>query len=716
VVVVVLDHLFRWPAGGFIGVDVFFVISGFLISGSLVREVDRSGWVSLKGFYVRRARRILPAAITVLAVSVAAAYVLWPVLRADQTALAAAASLFFAANWHFAVLGTDYLQADGPVSPLQHFWSLGVEEQFYILWPWVIVLTFAAGVRSAYRRQQRRLLALVFCSVVIVSFAFSLFMTARHPALAYFDSLSRMWELAAGALLALAASRVGRWSYQVRTVLQWVGLVVLVAGVFLVSPHSAFPGPWAVLPVGGAILVIAGGCGWVPTNALLTNRVSRYVGDISYSLYLWHFPVIVFTSSVAGEGAAQRIFMVVVMCTLAILSYHHVENRFRTPRAPKTSVGTNHGRRSDVLVAATVSVLVLSMSALQLFGPQALTVAVPRPAPGVSEDGAAGGPRSHGAPGDGADAPHAPWNIDQLHAAVAQAEIDDSWPAEVEQRMRLMGPHEQPPQLFDPPSGCRNNVASSAPAASCLREGQAQGAPVAVVVGDSVAVSWVPAVEAALPEWTVHAMGFANCPAIPARVGTDGFDEECAQAQQAMRDFITSVDADLVITSAAQSSLARLTSGASGTEAAEEWESAIGDFVAATRSRNVVILGNPPAGVRPADCLAEEAGPQGCTADVGALWDSKAAAERRGTQRAAAQGADIVYIDPAPWMCTGQGRCPAYADGTPFRFDGAHLTHEASVRLGGVLAQALKDAGFDHVGTKKTPAGASPDVVPDPST
>jgi hypothetical protein len=290
------------------------------------------------------------------------------------------------------------------------------------------------------------------------------------------------------------------------------------------------------------------------------------------------------------------------------------------------------------------------------------------------------------------------WEAGGLTEALRQAAEDTDWPSGVEQRMRLMGPHEQPPQLFDPPSGCRNNVASGSPAGSCVREGAGQsmgagestgeGSPVAVVVGDSVAVSWIPAVETALPGWTVYGMGFANCPAFPIEVGSGGFEADCTAAQQTMKDFVSTVDADLVISSAAQSSLDRLTSGHTRPAAAEAWETAIADFVAGMPDREVVILGNPPAGTQPGECMAAGSTPQSCATDLGSLWEAKASAER-----AAAQDAGAAYVDPSPWMCTQDGRCPAYADGTPFRFDGAHLTHEASARLGGVLADELTAAG-----------------------
>ncbi|WP_447644321.1 acyltransferase family protein [Nocardioides zeae] len=152
VTAVVLDHLLGWPHGGFVGVDVFFVISGFLITGILLREHERTGTISFVGFYRRRAKRILPASILVLAVTVALSYALVGRLRADSIATDGLWALFFGANWRFTTQATDYFAANGPVSPLQHYWSLAVEEQFYFVWPWLMLGVLALLAARTRRR------------------------------------------------------------------------------------------------------------------------------------------------------------------------------------------------------------------------------------------------------------------------------------------------------------------------------------------------------------------------------------------------------------------------------------------------------------------------------------------------------------------------------------------------------------------------------------
>jgi peptidoglycan/LPS O-acetylase OafA/YrhL len=337
VIAVILDHLFAWPTGGFVGVDIFFVVSGFLITGIVLREYDKTGHISFLGFYRRRIRRILPAATLVIVVTIAAAAVLLPSGRAWQTAADGFWAFFFSANWHMALVGTDYFQLGLPPSPLQHFWSLSVEEQFYFVWPWMMLGVFAITARLGWQHGSRRRVVLgVFVVATLASFAWSIYETAVNPTFAYFSTFSRAWELGIGAILAALVPVVSRvLPNAVRPILGWLGLLGIVASVFLISPDLPFPGPWAALPVLSTAVLIAAGTG--ATGAAydwamipLTNRASRYVGDISYSLYLWHFPVIILLASlVPSDSLVYFGACLALMFLLAIVSYHFVENTVR---------------------------------------------------------------------------------------------------------------------------------------------------------------------------------------------------------------------------------------------------------------------------------------------------------------------------------------------------------------------------------------------------
>ncbi|MFG6475453.1 acyltransferase family protein [Microbacterium sp. P06] len=330
VVAVVLAHLIGWPRGGFAGVDVFFVVSGFLITGLLLRELSTTGRISLRDFYARRIRRILPAAILVLLAVAVAAFFVFNRTRADRTLWDAVAAFALVANWRFAAEGTDYFHAADAVSPLQHFWSLSVEEQFYLVWPGLLLLLVlflpAAARRTGAARGVVAAAALV---IVAASGGWAMVQTAADPTVAYFSTATRAWELGLGALVAVAAPVLGRLPAALRWVMGWVGGAAVVWSFFVLDPDTMpFPAPWAILPVGAAVLVIAGGVGGDPRQRHLfplTNPISVFVGDLSYSLYLWHFPVIVFAAVLLPVGAEATPVIAAAIVVLSVSAYFLVE-------------------------------------------------------------------------------------------------------------------------------------------------------------------------------------------------------------------------------------------------------------------------------------------------------------------------------------------------------------------------------------------------------
>lgn len=258
VLMVVLYHVgVPGLPGGYVGVDVFFVLSGYLITGMLFREAQARGSVSISKFYARRARRILPASMLVLLVTVVVAHALLSFVRAGTVYVDARWATVFLVNYHFAAVGTDHLRAAAPPSPLQHYWSLAVAVQFYAVWP-VIVLVVA---RIAPRRALRLSLTLVLTALTVGSLAWSVHGTQVSATRAYFSPFTRAWELGAGGLLALAVpglaqipTAIGRW-------LGAIGLAAVIAAALSCSAGTAFPGSAALLPVLGTAWVIAGGTG-----------------------------------------------------------------------------------------------------------------------------------------------------------------------------------------------------------------------------------------------------------------------------------------------------------------------------------------------------------------------------------------------------------------------------------------------------------------------
>ena len=243
--------------GGFVGVDVFFVLSGFLITGLLLRERESRGSTSLPNFYARRVRRILPAATLVLTVTIVASYQWLGFLRANVVAADGQWTALFAANLHFAIQGTQYLNQLAPPSPLQHYWSLAVEEQFYLVWPLLLLIVAKLGRPETMRAR----LTVVLGAIILVSFAWSVVQTSQDANTAFFSPLTRAWELAIGALLAVSVPLLLRLPARLGPWLSWIGLAGIVVSAFLLNGDTSFPGYAAALPVLGAALAVAGGTG-----------------------------------------------------------------------------------------------------------------------------------------------------------------------------------------------------------------------------------------------------------------------------------------------------------------------------------------------------------------------------------------------------------------------------------------------------------------------
>jgi peptidoglycan/LPS O-acetylase OafA/YrhL len=318
VLLVVWFHAFpELMPGGFVGVDIFFVISGFLITGIIARELDQQRF-SLPGFYMRRIRRIFPALIVVLAVTLVLGW-LWMLPAAyAQLSADAFASAAFVSNIAL-LLQSGYFDIESGKKPLLHLWSLGIEEQFYLFWPLILMLT-----------TRLRLRILLVASVIgIASFALNVALIGSDPVATFYLPFTRAWELLAGAALACGWNQLR----QTGAASNWraaigLGLIALAAGVL--DAESAFPGWWAVLPVGGAALLLSAPAAWGCRHLLSSPAMVR-IGLISYPLYLWHWPLLVFFAIIkfAPLTLIERVLIVGLSFALAWLTYRFVEIPFR---------------------------------------------------------------------------------------------------------------------------------------------------------------------------------------------------------------------------------------------------------------------------------------------------------------------------------------------------------------------------------------------------
>ena len=312
--------------GGFIGVDIFFVISGFLITGLLVKELDEKGQIDFVRFYSRRVRRLLPAATLVLISTVTVAWFVLPPLRWRTVGIDALSSAFWSGNIRFAFAQTNYLTADDAPSPLLHFWSLGVEEQFYLFWPPLLALAFMLfwrwfSVRSA--------VAAISTLIILISFVTSLLWTGSQQPYAFFLLPSRAWELAIGSLLATVFPHLGRIHRNGRVAFGVVGLVTIAVASVKLNSSVQWPGWYSLIPVLATIGVLTASGG--PVN-FLSLRPLQSLGRWSYSLYLWHWPVLVLAPVALDRTFTlqESILALAFSSVLAVCSYRWVENPLRS--------------------------------------------------------------------------------------------------------------------------------------------------------------------------------------------------------------------------------------------------------------------------------------------------------------------------------------------------------------------------------------------------
>ncbi|MGO3658800.1 MAG: acyltransferase family protein [Micrococcaceae bacterium] len=364
VALVVIYHV--WPTsipGGYIGVDIFFVISGFLITAHLMREVNSTGRVALTRFWARRIRRLLPAAFTVILVSFILAVVVMPSAMIKQNVQELGAAALYSLNWLLAANSVDYLAADNSPSLVQHFWSLSVEEQFYIAWP-VLITVVLVIIRRTQVRATHAITSLL-CLVFITSLVLSAWWTATHPSTAYFATPVRAWEFAAGGLIAFLPQIVSA-SSRLIVVLSWAAVGVILVPAFAFDSTTAFPGYMALLPVlGTAALIYLGDSSstWSP-QYLSRHNVVQFIGDNSYAIYLWHWPVLLAYPAATGRliGLKSGILLLLVTVVLAWATQRLVEEPFRSSRGPLRS----NRRTYSFMLSGMVLCIVASVGLTQL--------------------------------------------------------------------------------------------------------------------------------------------------------------------------------------------------------------------------------------------------------------------------------------------------------------------------------------------------------------
>jgi peptidoglycan/LPS O-acetylase OafA/YrhL len=672
---VIANHVFGIPGGGFVGVDVFFVISGFVITSVMLREHDQTGRINFVNFYKHRVRRILPASTVTLAATVAVSMFIYLPGRVHTILTDAVWAVLFAGNWRFASNGTDYWAKDTPTSPLQHYWSLGVEEQYYFVWPAVVVLVLV--VVGSTRTSSRGRLALTLAVPTASSFAWSMYETAANPTSAYFSTTSRAWELGIGALIAIGAGAFARITPRVRTVLAWAGMGGIAVSLMAITKESAFPAPWAALPALATALVIVAGTGGAAHGiAALTNRPMNYMGDISYSLYLWHFPVVVLLATlIPGRGKLYFLVAILATASLSLLSYYFVEQRvLKSTWLSKDHGGPRHDSAFDSRGSKRGRAR-LGLFAAAIVGALALIITVVLPSGGSGPVNSAPSSPTRAAPGAG-------MNQAALTAQLDAALASTSWP-ELKPSVDTILADSRPTEDND---GCGHTDLTKP---DCSWDTGKQ--KTVVVLGDSTGITLLPTVRAALGErYNVRGMTMAGCAALDIKVKADKpeFAIDCDKFKADSIKAINKLKPAMVFLSSTSEILAHLVSEVAEDQAGPEWRQGTANELKALEpsGARLFVVTAPPLGKPPVDCATRFSTPKDCEYTVPRSHVLTAQA----MQEAAAAGG-AAFIDTRSWFCSGN-ECPAFIGGTPLKRDNVHTTRQYAVLLAGVLRDTVTAA------------------------
>jgi peptidoglycan/LPS O-acetylase OafA/YrhL len=664
--------------GGFVGVDVFFVISGFLITGLLWREVSTRGTVRLRDFYGARARRLLPASAAVGIFITVAAAVLLPPLQARNIIADGIASALYVSNYRFAMQGVDYLAARLPPSPFLHYWSLGVEEQFYLVWP-ALILATAWLIRRTRRRStttataSSRAYLIVLAFVTAASFALSLVMTYWVAPVAFFSLPTRAWQLTLGGLVALTAALWQRLSPRAAAITGWTGLGLIALSCTQFSSATTYPGTAALLPTLGAALVIGAGC--VNPSAgcgqILGVAPMRAIGRVSYSWYLWHWPVLFMAlwaiAPVTGHKSLLALAGILLSLGLAVLTLRFIENPLRYAAPIRDSAW----RSLSLGGVATAMAVVVGLA---LYAPDPIGPGAPAATLTVTADPLPAG--SGAALYDAA----VQRSFDQVRAALAEAAHLTAVPSNLEPRL----------------TGTKPGGADESCLLSFLEtrqpecaSGDTDATTTVALIGDSNAAMWNPAMELSARRWhwRLETLAKAVCPVIeiPIILPTAGRPyTECEKWRTEIVDRLQAEHPRLVVLS-----ILRRYGGGYGwdtgfTSYDPAWIDAMTRLVRRLRETgaNVLVLGpipNPGAAVP--DCLAAHLDGGGVCAPTRSAAVNQAGIAAEAAATAAGGG---QYVDLSDLFCTAD-RCPVIVGNTLVYSDQNHVTNAYARVLAPVL-------------------------------
>lgn len=720
VTLVLLNHInVLWLSGGYIGVDVFFVISGFLITSGILREYDQNyrlnggaGWFSLRAFYLRRIRRILPAALLVLTVTVVFSFVFFNSLKAQRILIDSIWSGLFLANFHFINIQTDYFQQTYSASPLQHFWSLAVEEQFYLFFPTLLLACMSLrGLHLfGFRLNWRKRVGLVTFLVTIISFFWALAASNSNPSSSYFSTFSRIWELGIGALLALFAQSGAKvLPLLIRNVMSVSGFLMILTSAFVFTSSTPFPGLYTLFPTIGTALIIRAGMNSGHQVPSLIEKVSGFppilfLGNISYSVYLWHLPIIVFSSEFYATSNSQlfsKLLILAFILLMSSLTYVFIEKPTQMKIKVPSSWYAKKYRPSDSFLrgvtfpkfnidkAVTVSILllVLSFTLIQLPIHKITNL----------QDGSS----VVGAEFRDIETVKAP---NSLQKSKENAAISDTYLKSLAnwQEKIMAGSNLQklPPNL-SPPMSKVNDLSiymrecfGSANEVSCTY-GNPTARRTVIVMGDSFAIATIPMIISALDtkDWKIVALTRGRCmisDVTPVIKNSSKVFSECPSFRNWAFDYIKKNPPELIVLSdqsdisiSGPDGVVITRPGSTGNRFwAQQLDYSLSK-IAAVVGGKFVYFGTLPATKPFVDCVEK---------DLSLLKNCAGKPSGNGTSIVIQDQLTTKYgglfVNSADWVCY-KSICPLIIDNSPVSPDGSHLGEALAKKLGLLFREKL---------------------------
>ena len=646
IMLVVLAHAkVPWLAGGFVGVDVFFVLSGYLITGLLLHEFRATGELRLTRFYARRLQRLLPGLLLVVACTMVAAAILLAPFEQIPQSTAAGTAATWTSNLYFALTKLDYFGSSAESNLFLHTWSLGVEEQFYLLWPALLLFLLGAWGWQGRRTDFPRLWS-GMRAMAAICLALCMLLTYVAPQLAFYMVFSRGWQFALGALVFMALAqpnehgRIATAARRMAVPLGWLGLVAILVTAALLDTRTAYPGAWSLLPSMGTAAVLAASAARNPRHgvgALLSTTPMQGIGRVSYAWYLWHWPTLLLGLSVFDPANPLQIAgLVALSFVLALISCRLVEAPLR--RSP-----TLHARPRFVL-SGGVAMMLVALATSVLWNRQAID-----------------------------------WAQQPDQARYLKARADG-------------------PAIYD--LGC-DDWYRSARVRFCAF-GQEDARHTVVLMGDSIAGQWFPAVAKVFdrPDWRLLVLTKSSCPMVDkplfdSRIGREY--TECAQWRREAIRILAKMRPDLVL----------LSSVPSPSFSHEEWiegTSAVLAPLVAGVPRVGILQPTPILPFNGPACLAREDwrsrymhGDGDCsTTPDDSQWLSVRAALATSTARFPS----VRLLDLTDAICPGH-RCASQRNGVVVYRDEQHLTATFVAELAPALGTALRQAGLDPAAAPK---------------